>query len=69
LQGSPKRENRGDIGVITGVLARNDRLSLDLSSASPANWPVGPCGGFAPFWISHDRDRASLLSCRNPWAC
>ena len=35
LQGRPKRENRGDIGDITGFLARNDRLSADFGSASP----------------------------------
>ena len=69
LQGRPKRENRDDIGDYTAVWPGNDRLSVDFGSASPTNWPVGRCGGFDPFWISHDRDHRGLLSCRNPWAC
>ncbi len=32
LQGRPKRENRGDIGDITAIFARNARLSVDFGS-------------------------------------
>ena len=42
LQDRPKRENRGDIGGIMAVLARNDRLSVDFGSASP---PSGQLAG------------------------
>ena len=58
----------GEIGDIAADSPRNDRLSADLVPI-PANWPVGRCGGFGPFWISHDRDINRLLSCRIPGAC
>ena len=43
-----------------GCFRRKRPRFVDFWSLTPANWPVGRCGGFGPFWISHDRDiRAS----------
>jgi hypothetical protein len=55
LQGRSKRENRVDIEAKMPALARNARLSADLGSDIPANWPVGSSVGFVAFRVSHDR--------------
>jgi len=51
------------IGPISGILRLFPPETTDFQPISvpiPANWPVGRCGGFGPFWISHDQDiRAS----------